>query len=557
MCLLLLILCLVSSSAFAQGECNLTQSGITWSWNCPSASQSWPKINLIGLVDDAYITDAGNVCFPTSDCETQLYAKYGNSWPTWAAAMSTRLTTLGFTGASYYSFRYIANFPIGGLPYVISENTGQYAIQDTAGGGAGPFHVKNAAWIQTTAGMKCGTNYYNGLVTADPYDPGFPTAYTDLFAVNIPNSGMPNAIAVYLDDADNLGAFNKVSNPTNSHPDVALMIASMDPVVSASSPAAGGGYSYTNQTFYAKQGLAAWLQAKYTTIAALNAAWGTSYTTFGTSDVGGLTGISLGTYVSYGTGTGLLDEAGTHLVAGGQSCSGLTGNGPQQNESWGATAQIQIDIDGWMAQGFAVQWATQVWTAYKAACGSYCSPAAIPIYNGPVSPSTSSVYAAIASALAGDEFFFWMAPDGQTTVANFAAVVQGVLNSDGNTPVVVANYFVSQPQSFIETPEACSSFSGSAIDCQTTQAARGSNWVSAETAILHLRSPNGCYCMVGFDHWMMYDQYNYANFGISDVNDNLYDSDSSYGNALSAIQTFNLSNLSDPVYGISRGILLP
>ena len=56
--------------------------------------------------------------------------------------------------------------------------------------------------------------------------------------------------------------------------------------------------------------------AAATALAALNSAWYGSavYSTWNTSDAGGITGIHNGAYHSYGTGTGLLDENGTHSL---------------------------------------------------------------------------------------------------------------------------------------------------------------------------------------------------------------------------------------------------
>ena len=389
------------------------------------------------------------------------------------------------------------------------------------GAPAGPYHVKNAAWIQTTAGMKCGTNYYNGGVNPDPYDPEFPTAYNGLFAAAIP-SPQTGMLFFQPDDGDNLFMMNQVSSD-NSHPDGGLMVASMAPVVTTSSPAAGGAFSYTNKTYFAKLGLSAWLQAQYGTIAALNTAWHTSYTTFGTSDAGGLTGIANGTYSSYGTGTGFLDENGNNLVSSGQSCSGLSGNGPQQNESWGAYSAIQTDIDHWLAFGFGAQWASQVWSAYHVACASSCAPMSIPVYGGPVIPSASNIYAGMASVLSGDSVFFWVAP-GSSTNTSLISFLQNIINSDIGFPVVLGNYFETQADSYIQA-SACP---GGTIQCIEPQSARGLNWVSAEQDALSLTNPSGKYSVVGFEHWSMFDSYSQTGgFGIFTANDNAYDGSAS------------------------------
>ena len=199
---------------------------------------------------------------------------------------------------------------------------------------------------------------------------------------------------------------------------------------------------------------------------------------------------------SYGTGKGFLDEAGSSLV--GISCPGTSGNGPQQNQNWAIVPQVQLDVDHWMAFGFAAKWASQIWTAYATACGSKCPPLAIPSYDGPHTPAASSVYAGMATVFAGHSVVYWMG--GPT-----AAVNQDIINHDGNMPVIVINYAIANPDSFVLGSRNYHTCSGlSAINCQATQAQRGSTWVAYNSASLRLQNPAGKYATVGFEHWSMW-----------------------------------------------------
>ena len=221
---------LFPASLFAQGYWNLSSTATGWTWT--NGTESFGKVHLLSIVDqNNYLADAGNVCATgapgySGSCIGQLCVKYGGTWTgscsSWAAfcaATSARMKNLGFTGAGYYSNGYIACFPSGGLPYTPSADYGQYATQDSAGGGAGPFHVKNAAFVETQTGMKCGTYYYNGgslgsgPLTPDPFDPEFPTAFAALYAANITNTGMPNAIFQQALDGDSLSMIDQISWP--------------------------------------------------------------------------------------------------------------------------------------------------------------------------------------------------------------------------------------------------------------------------------------------------------------------------------------------------------
>src|SRR5262249_54487027 len=110
-------------------------------------------------------------------------------------------------------------------------------------------------------------------------------------------------------------------NSAGTHEDFGYVLAASNPNMPTSP---SGGYNYADQTLYAKLALRDFLSAKYGTIGALNAAWGTRYTTFDTSDRNGDAGIKNGQYTSYGTGTGFLDENGAHILPTGENCNDIS-----------------------------------------------------------------------------------------------------------------------------------------------------------------------------------------------------------------------------------------
>ena len=555
-------------ACFAQSVCALNTTSVGWTWNCPQLGLSWAKINLLSKVDDTDVQSAGSSCTGGANCYTQFKTKYGatgGNWANWETAMSTRMTSMGFTGAGFASPRFKQYWVRGNLPFEFAAEYGGYAIRDATNGITGvAYHVKDAGWIDrvTATKMKCGANYYKGLSTPDPYDPEFSTAYNALYAraISLLGSSSRGMLMFMADDGDYLATMNLVDFP-NSHADYGLIIASQNPVQGKSSANAGGTYTFSNKTYFAKQALRDWLLNEYlctgagapvatctgagtgtgsadpssgsyvgataasTALAAFNTAWSESspwrksYTTWNTSDSGGLAGIASGAYASYGTGTGFLDEDGSTLV--GISCSGTSGNGPQQNQNWAIVPRVQADVDHWMAFGFAATWASEIWTAYSAACGSNCPPLAIPSYDGPHTPEASSVYAGMATAFAGHSVVFW-------TSTPTAVVTQDIINHDGNMPVILLNYAEAQPDSFVvESPNYKDCTGKSAINCQNTQALRGAEWVAYNSASLRLQNPAGKYAVVGFEHWAMYDSYSQGgDFGICTDNDNCYDGSS-------------------------------
>jgi len=213
-------------------------------------------------------------------------------------------------------------------------------------------------------------------------------------------------------------------------------------------------------------------------------------------------------------GTGFLDEAGFNIVKAGQSCSGKTGNGPQETDSWSDPAEIQTDVDAFVAS-LAGTYAQQLKSAWLAACGSTCPPMALPVYDGPWN-GTASVYAAMAPSVD----LFWIAPSWYLTAGAYTTEVQNILNNDGGKPVIVANYFRANPDSWVKA--ACDA--GSGLDCQATQALRGSFMVGFDQAALALKNPNGKYGVVGLEHWALYDSHGEGrNFGFFTPNDNGYD----------------------------------
>jgi hypothetical protein len=550
-------------------------------WCPPGGGTPIYKANLLSKTDLSQdIVSANAECGPGRNicCYQEICQKYGGTFSgtcgvnphcstltPWATAISTRMNSLGFTGGGYYSYDYATNWSSGDLPYESSSDFGFNAIRDS--GGFGPYHAKDAGYPQP--GMHCRPGFQP--TTPDPYDPEFPIAFADMYRQQLLTQFNPaHTIFFQADDGDNVGLFNQCCDSNNAHPDGALIIASNNPVQGTSSPTAGGGFTFSNKTYFVKQAMRDWFVEEYlctgvgtpsggfctgvgigtgsadpasgsyvgstnaaSALTALNAAWAnsgwTGYSTWNTSDAGGLAGITAGTYASYGSGTGFLDENGTHLMLSSLSCSGLSGNGIQQNQPWGAVPQIQTDVDHFGAYGLAYTWASEIYTAYASKCSpSNCAPLSFPAYGGPVSPASSSVYAGMASFLNAQTIptLFWVGGGQWDTAAHFESYLQSLLNNDGNMPVVLGDYDIGQPDSFVfGSPNylVCTEpYEG--IHCQTTQALRGSIYAQVRGDTLRYQNPAGAYPVVGWEHWSLYDSWSQGtNFGVFTDNDNGYD----------------------------------
>jgi hypothetical protein len=487
----------------------LQPTQVGWQFVAPDQSVTC-KYNGLGLVDDT----------PLGSYASTVLAKYGDSWATWASQQSARMKSLGFNAADWYSYRYYSNWPTGGVPYVDSIPSSEYAIRDSGDGTVGAWHAKDALYIPDPSGMKCGSSIFQGNGTVDPYDPAWATATTAIMvAFGGGTNGYPSqshAMAAILDETDSMVCYTEANNVHYSHVDCGYVIAAQNPTVAHSPGWAGGSYTYPNHTLYAKRAMSAYLRTKYSRIDALNSAWGTSYTTFGTSDAGGLAGISDGTYSSWGTGTGFLDENGTNIIAESQSCGGANGNGPTQGlDAWGKTAQVKLDADAFVA-AMAAQYASTLRTAWLAGCGLTCPPAILPFYDGPYTPDTADIY----SATAPYTDIFMVAPYAYSSVGAVQTEVQNIINADGGKPVLYENYLIANPDSFADTACAVSSYQ----DCQPTQALRGSLWSSLNSSVLRLKNPSGKYAVVGFSHWELYDYASQGNnTGLFTPDDNGYD----------------------------------
>jgi hypothetical protein len=464
---------------------------------------------------------------------TVVPGKYA-SWAAWAAAQNTRLKTWGFNAAGMYSYAYenTPNFPAGGVPYAPTFQISGNAVRDDY-----PYHCKNIN--HNYNGMACSGAFYQpyGGGQVDAFDAscdaglGVSAAFTSevttaIGGINSYGPSLSNAILIIPEEGDDPYGINN-----QSHEDFGYILAASNPNMPASY---AQGYNYTDQTLYAKLALRDFLAAEYGTVAALNKAWGTTYTTFDTSDPDGDAGIANGAYNSYGSGSGLLDENGSHLLASGQNCSHVTGT-----DVWWPTSYpaIGTDLHNFVAL-FSSTYAQKLISAWSQLTPR--PPIFLPLYNGP-----SYVYSAIAPSLSNGDGF-WVSP------SELTSEVERIIAAAPGTPIIIGDYSSANPDSPMSSDPCTSQPS----ECYATQDTRGAGMVAFWQSALHLTDVNGRHTVVGLEHWGLYDQDTQAtNLGlVSADHDNPYDGSANiangepgnYGDAISAITNYLTGGICDP-----------
>ncbi len=254
-----------------------------------------------------------------------------------------------------------------------------------------------------------------------------------------------------------------------------------------------GGAAYADTEFHTKTQLVTFLRAKYATIAALNVAWRSTYTTFGTQGAG------------WGSGTGLLDEDGraSHTWLG-------TANGWMTQTD--INANVKADLDG-----FLYEIAKKYFQVTKA---SFQAVAPSQLYFGPTSiggwraPGRCPILKAAGEVLdvvniGGSDFS--------------QAQVDYIVNCAGDVPLSTWEGVVAQADSGrYRYTKAAIGLTGASFALDT-QEARGAKFLSDITA-MQGASKNGVYPFVGYLFWQFTDNSSeQTNWGLISLVGNAYD----------------------------------
>ena len=217
-------------------------------------------------------------------------AKYGNTTSSWAPPQLTRIKNWGFNMVGPFSNAYARPFWSGQtvkVPFILFENSSVYSLTNRNSWGSGPvkefLHLANSRW----------NGYRPSCGIADYRDPNWATYVSGTMkndyvtqqtaAASTADKGY--LLGVSFDDSDCLHGFGAgpdfATQPAGNN-DFRLGYVAMfvPPTQYASSSMA---QIYPDATVYVRKRLNDLLQAKYGTVASLNPAWGSAYTTFDSS----------------------------------------------------------------------------------------------------------------------------------------------------------------------------------------------------------------------------------------------------------------------------------
>jgi hypothetical protein len=282
---------------------------------CSAHSRAW-HTEKIGdhwwiCTPDGYAFFAQDVelIIPTDDIAAKrVDAKYG-SLAVWSEATLDRVKDWGFNTIGAYAHNIMwpvitdKSFPTDSkgrqthkikLPFLAETRAAFYSTTNPAirleTGKEVRFLIDP---VKNIFGAR--SSFYNGYVpgggVADYYDPKIQTWMNDDFAQNSAWGYIKNGpnndylMGIIGDDGDQMFGFaNGPDFPTlppgKNNPSLALLILSESPVQTCNSDR---GFVYADTTMSTKRALHDMLKSKYDTVTALNAAWGSSYTTLDSS----------------------------------------------------------------------------------------------------------------------------------------------------------------------------------------------------------------------------------------------------------------------------------
>ena len=312
------------------GRWRTEKLGKRWVLITPAGNAFW-MIGIWGITGDAHADERG------ASYDQRAAAKYGNSTPLASLQANRRLRSWGFNAIGPWCYR--MNLPTDDEP----EWGGTQPVKF-------PFILKapdpvvngrsEGAFKVLTQGTDVKVKALEGQSAAnfpDVFDPSWVANTERLYANDADlkaKANSPYFIGEFSDEVDWVYGFGGGTDFPTQPPDMihahlgylALVTA---PAQSANPYSTPPGKRYADTKVYTKYALRDFLRAKYRTIEALNAAWGSNYSTFD-SDGG------------WPNGNGLLDENGRPSHA-------WLGNGdPHVRRGCGINANLLKDLDDFL-----------------------------------------------------------------------------------------------------------------------------------------------------------------------------------------------------------------
>jgi hypothetical protein len=443
-----------------------------------------------------------------------------SSWTAnWALEQVRRMQSWGFNTVADYAISELwpgtvdpawgnatNTIPIK-LPFAMTEMTTHYAFINS-GGECGASALKDL--MNGTGAAYTGYHYGFG----DYFDPNFGTCVGNLLKndtwglqLALNNINSPYLIYLTIDESDETGFldagpdFPTVDNANTGvlQPGYNAANAAWITLVTAPTQTSNSsqGMTYSNTTVYTKQELSNWLFIRYGgSIAALNTAWGSNYTTFGSA--GG-----------WGSGTGIRDEDGTcpAKIAGHTCWVG------EPFKLAGQSAAMLADMSA-----FYIHYLDQYFSVETAQFHTYAPGIMLQMQMGS-----------------------WGAPPPREVLTEAAKYID--LPVMGMTPAWIclnctdqqaridftAKYLGDRPwinwTGFYALPDSTEAAFAPVNPAYSTQLERGAGYQAMVNLMVNAKTTvYGSYPIVGFDWWSLYDMNSQqANWGLLTPLDNPYD----------------------------------
>jgi len=420
-----------------------------------------------------------------------MQARYGSDRTPWFTRTLKRIQSWGFNVIADYA--HVAFWPTGNqaagpggaavkMPFILMIRP---AVQATV-------HPDRCGYKQPVKdiiqGVPARYSIWDGAPMPDPFDPMWPACVNasvkearDNFAGG-EFKNVPWIVGITTEDADYLWALKGTGDNSarpNTYPHIAYLIA-----------VANFSFSrYSDTKLHAKYAWTTYLEKKYSTIAALNAAWGSNYTSFG--DEGG-----------YGEGTGVLDEDGRHTA--------WLGDDPYVLK--GAMPAVKADLDDML-----YQYAYQLESAEVQAIRAYDKNHLIFGPNALGGPGGFGARPQVLAAMADagvDVLYLTYDSVYPQNVKIAAAAYQKT-----GKPVLLW-YGLSANQDSYWHPQP----SGAGADYRT-QEKRGQVYADDQQYIFTAQAEDGSYPIIGVNIWGLTDdnKNEHTNWGLITNRDNPYD----------------------------------
>jgi hypothetical protein len=473
-------------AAPATGYFQVKQVGGRWMFVTPDGNGMW----LTGVFGVTYADTIDD--FGTSALD-RVVTKYGEAdWRNnWRINTARRLKGWGFNVLSAYHHWAMRAGPLSDpnpekMPYIHIINPARYALRNGFGLGTGP--VKDLI-VATDPRYYDG---YRGAQSLDFFDPNF-ESYIDGWmrgddGLMYGNIGNPWMLGIAMDEGDSLLGFGpgaEIPAP-RLHPHLGW-IALVTNFEQTNNPWMPPPSSYADRKVYTKYALRDFLAGKYGTIQALDAAWGSNYTTF--DSAGG-----------WGLGTGLLDENGrNHWI------------GYWGDEMATANPRAHADLDE-----FLYFYAKRYFTVMAAKMRRYAPTHLV------LGPTSLNGWAGLTRKeilrAAGESVDVLQAAIGSQQILDLT------VKYAGNKPIVTWDSFVANPDSGLWRYPSPEDNAPPRTRLAVTQEGRGQLYGEKVDFLFDAATSAGVHPVAGITFWGWSDHWGEkANFGLVTLSDNAYD----------------------------------